>query len=158
MRADRIFALARTMRWATVGGPVRKALAISSVVRPQTSRSVIATCASGGRAGWQQVKTSRSRSSSRTWSSRSAGSGAARSSSRAASSPSMASNLARRRSRSIALKRPVEISQARGLAGMPSRGHCSIAAMKASWSASSARSKSPSRRISVARTRRDSER
>src|SRR5438046_3108755 len=48
MRASRIFALARTMRWATVGGPVRKARAISSVVRPQTSRKVSAICASGG--------------------------------------------------------------------------------------------------------------
>ena len=43
---------------------MRKARAISSVVRPQTSRSVSATWASGGRAGWQQVKISRSRSSS----------------------------------------------------------------------------------------------
>ena len=56
MRALRIFALARTIRWATVDGLVRKARAISSVVRPQTSRSVIATWASGGKAGWQQVK------------------------------------------------------------------------------------------------------
>ena len=42
----------------------RNARAISSVVRPHTSRSVSATCASGGSAGWQQVKISRSRSSS----------------------------------------------------------------------------------------------
>jgi len=33
---------------------------------------------------------------------------------------------------SMALKRPVEMSQARGLAGMPSRGHGSTAAAKAS--------------------------
>ena len=52
------------MRWASVGAAARKARAISSVVRPHTSRSVSATCASGGRAGWQQVKISRSRSSS----------------------------------------------------------------------------------------------
>ena len=58
----------------------------------------------------------------------------------------------------IARNRPTEISQARGLAGRPSRGHCSTAAVKASWSASSARSKSPSRRMRVARTRRDSDR
>ena len=37
-------------------GVVRNARAISSVVRPQTSRSVSATCASGASAGWQQVK------------------------------------------------------------------------------------------------------
>lgn len=36
------------------------------------------------------------------------------------------------------------ISHARGLAGTPSRGHCSSAARKASCSASSATSKSPS--------------
>ena len=52
------------MRWAIVGAEVRKACAISSVVSPQTSRSVSATCASGGRAGWQQMKISLSWSSS----------------------------------------------------------------------------------------------
>src|SRR5690606_15597359 len=56
----------------------------------------------------------------------------------------------------MALNRPAATSQARGLSGMPSRGHCSSAARNASESASSARSKSPSRRTSVAKTRRDS--
>jgi hypothetical protein len=51
MRASRILALARTMRWASVGAGVRKAWAISSVVRPHTSRSVRATWVSGPRAG-----------------------------------------------------------------------------------------------------------
>ena len=78
MRASRIFVLARTMRCASVGGAVRKARAISSVVRPQTSRSVSAICASGGSAGWQQVKISRSRSSSTPSSSTSAASGGLR--------------------------------------------------------------------------------
>ena len=64
MRASRIFDFARTMRCASVGAGVRNACAISSVVRPQTSRSVRATCASGASAGWQHVKISRSRSSS----------------------------------------------------------------------------------------------
>lgn len=63
---------------------------------------------------------------------------------------------ARRRSASIALKRPLDTSHARGLAGRPSRGHCSNATRNASCSASSARSKSPSKRIRVARMRRDS--
>src|SRR5690349_9712658 len=58
--------------------------------------------------------------------------------------------------RSMALKRPAETSQARGLSGMPSAGHCSTAARNASATASSARSKSPSRRTSVAKTRPDS--
>ncbi len=66
----RIFVLARTMRWASVGGVVRKAAAISSVVRPQISRKVSATRASGARAGWQQVKIKRRRSSSKLSSSR----------------------------------------------------------------------------------------
>ena len=47
MRASRILALARTMRCASVGAALRNACAISSVVRPQTSRNVSATCASG---------------------------------------------------------------------------------------------------------------
>src|SRR2546430_1548897 len=149
MRASRIFLLARTIRWATVGGAVRKARAISSVVRPQTSRSVIATCASGERAGWQHVKINRSRSSS-TLSSSHCSASLVLDSSCLASSVSDASNRARRRMPSMALKRPVETSLARGLAGTPSRDHCSTATVKASCMASSAASKSPSRRIKVA--------
>jgi len=63
-----------------------------------------------------------------------------------------------RRIVSIALNRPAETSHARGFAGTPSRGHCSTAAANASCSASSANSKSPSSRTSVANTRRESER
>src|SRR5437879_2966275 len=121
MRASRIFALARTMRWATVGGPVRKARAISSVVRPQTSRKVSAIWASGGRAGWQQVKRNRNRSSSTLSPSRATGSLVSTSNRRAISS-SDASNRARRRIASMALKRPADTSHARGLAGTPHRG------------------------------------
>ena len=87
------------MRCATVGGAVRKARAISSVVRPQTSRSVSATCASGGSAGWQQVKISRSRSSSTLLVVPVASPSRASASSRSASSASDASNRARRRMR-----------------------------------------------------------
>jgi hypothetical protein len=39
------------MRWAIVEGAVRNALAISSVVSPQTSLSVRAICVLGERAG-----------------------------------------------------------------------------------------------------------
>src|SRR5439155_884513 len=39
MRASRILFLARTIRWATVDAALRNARAISSVVRPQTSRN-----------------------------------------------------------------------------------------------------------------------
>ncbi|MNT62700.1 hypothetical protein D3C72_2004480 [compost metagenome] len=153
MRASRIFALARTMRWAMVEGLLMKARAISSVFRSQTSRKVRGTWASAGNAGWQQVKISRRRSSSTSSPSSKA---LAASSSSATRWRLEASKRARRRRLSMALKRPADTSQARGLAGMPSRGHCCTAAMKASCRASSARSKSPSRRIRVASTRRES--
>ena len=55
--------LARTMRCATVGSGTRNARAISSVVRPPSRRSVSATRASVDSTGWQEVNTSRSRSS-----------------------------------------------------------------------------------------------
>src|SRR5438876_4165144 len=57
-----------------------------------------------------------------------------------------------RRTRSIALLRPTLTSQARGLEGGPS-GQRASAMANASCRASSARSKSPTRRISVASTR-----
>ncbi len=46
---SRIFAFARTMRCASVRGVMRKAFAISSVVSPHTSRKVSVTCASGAK-------------------------------------------------------------------------------------------------------------
>lgn len=51
------------MRCGVVAGFTRNADAISSVVSPQTSRSVVVICASGPREGWQQVNMSRRRSS-----------------------------------------------------------------------------------------------
>ena len=71
---------------------------------------------------------------------------------RRAARPAGASRARRRRS-STALLRAARMSHARGLSGRPSRGHCRTAASKAASSASSARSKSPRTRISVARTR-----
>ena len=71
-----------------------------------------------------------------------------RSASKAASraSSDLASRRAggRRRSRSIARFRAVVVIHAPGLSGTPRAGHVSRAVMKASWTASSARSKSPS--------------
>ena len=58
----------------------------------------------------------------------------------------------------MALKRPVEMSQARGLDGKPCEGQRADAAMNASPSASSARSKSPSSLTREAKTWRDSAR
>src|SRR6266545_101595 len=63
MRAMVIFFFARVMRAAIVVSLTRKARAISAVVSPHTSRSVKAIRASSASAGWQQVNTSRSRSS-----------------------------------------------------------------------------------------------
>ena len=53
----------------------------------------------------------------------------------------------------MALFRPVATSHATGFSGIPRSGHTSRARAIASWSASSARSKSPSWRMSVASTR-----
>src|SRR5450755_1262132 len=58
----------------------------------------------------------------------------------------------------MALNRAVEINHGRGLSGTPLLGHRLSAAAKASCIASSARSKSPSKRISVARIRPESTR
>ena len=66
MLAARILAFARTIRWAIDASLLRKALAISGVVSPPSNFKVSATCDGGERAGWQQVKISRS------WSSRTA--------------------------------------------------------------------------------------
>ena len=97
MRASRIFAFARTIRCAIVGGVDRNARATCSVVRSHTSRSVSAIRASALSAGWQQVKMSRSQSSSSD-SSSSSGCAACRCSSPSAIDDRLASNRASRRS------------------------------------------------------------
>ena len=66
MPASRIFCLARTRRCAIASSPARKARATCAVVSPQTVRSVSATWTSAANAGWQQMKISRSMSSSST--------------------------------------------------------------------------------------------
>ena len=53
----------------------------------------------------------------------------------------------------MARLRAVVVIQAPGLSGTPRCGHVSRALMKASWTASSARSKSPVTRMSVATAR-----
>src|SRR3954470_14780551 len=137
-----------------VGSGTRNARAISSVVRPPSVRRVSATCASVASAGWQQVKTSSSRSSLNVGSSSRESSLAVGASSSFVFSASVRS----RRTRSIARLRAVATSQARGFAGVPSRGHRSAAIANASWAASSARSKSPRKPIRVASTRPHSSR
>src|SRR5688500_16962975 len=148
MFAALIFALARVMRWAIVVSATRKARAISATVSPPSMRSVRATRASGERAGWQQVNTSRRRSSSTG----PVGSGGV-SSVIIIAAWCLASRRDSRRMRSIALLPAVVVSHAPGLGGKPSTGHRSTAVRRASLTASSATSRSPKRRASEATTR-----
>ena len=159
MPASRIFFLARTSRWASVGSGTRKARAISGVVRPPSVRRVSATADSGASAGWQQVKISRSWSSgigcissSAAMSSAAAARSASNALSRAMTSALSAKRRARR-TRSIARLRAVVVIHAPGLSGIPSTGQCSSATRYASATASSARSKSPRTRMRVASAR-----
>jgi hypothetical protein len=124
-------AFARTIRCAIVGALVRKAAAICSVVRPQTSRSAIAACASAGSAGWQQMKMSRSRSSGKPSSIEGSVGCEAMSRCRERSSRT-ASSRALLRSLSMTRNRPAEISQDRESLGTPFSGHCAAAARNAS--------------------------
>ena len=151
MRAAEIFFFARVTRAAIVGSLTRKACAISVVVSPHTSRRVSATCASRASAGWQQVKTRRSRSSGSTLSSspaRAAYGVASGSRSRG----SFARSVWSRRRTSSALRRAVVVSQAAGLRGMPSRRHAPSATPYASWTHSSATSRSRVTRAVAAST------
>ena len=131
MSASRILDFPRTMRCAIVPGAVRNAPAISSVVSPHTSRSVSGTCTLRSIAGWQQAKMSRRRSSSISCDARAALASAI-SASRPASSGCRVAKWPRRRRASIALKRPVDTSHARGLSGTPSRVQRSTATANAS--------------------------
>ena len=149
MPAVRILPFARTSRWAIVSSLTRKAWATTGVGSEQTVRSVSATCASRLSAGWQQVKMRRSMSSSPNVSSASSATAPASISARVCSASVLARKATRRRTASIAFRRPVVTSQARGLAGI-SRVQATAAAANASCNPSSARSKSPVSRINVA--------
>ena len=159
--ASRIFALARTRRWAMVVSGTRKAWAISAVVSPPSSRSVRATCTFVARAGWQHVKISRSLSSSTvpslessaiTWSSGVNGAGE-RAACSSAALRCLSPRPASRRSRSTARFRAVVMIQPAGLGGMPETASRRTARVKASWTASSAASMSPSTRVRTATAR-----
>ena len=154
MCASAILRFARTIRLPMVGSATRKARAISPVVIPPSVRSVSATRAGISSAGWQQVKISRSRSSTIELSSSTDGSSPCCSSTRVSSaSRSARSAIDRsRRRRSIARRRAAVVIHAPGLAGTPSRRHAVTAASNASCTASSASWKSPACRIRVART------
>src|SRR5579875_2957963 len=150
MWAALIFALARVIRCPTVASLVKKARAISGTVSPATSRRVRAKRASVPSAGWQQVKISRS------WSSSTAGVGCGSGWCMRASA-CLAWRCDSRRSRSMALRDAVVISQPPGLGGIRSR-QAVTAARTASPAASSATSRSPKRRASEATTRGHSSR
>src|SRR5579872_1980236 len=134
MPAARILAFARTSRCAIVSSLTRNARATAAVGSEQTVRRVSATCASSASAGWQQVKISRSRSSSpNAAAASSVSTGAAwRSISTSDASCSCFERKAiLRRIWSSARRRPTAISQARGLSGGAS-AQASAAAAKAS--------------------------
>jgi hypothetical protein len=127
--------LARLIRCAIVGSGTRNAPAISAVVSPPTARRVSAICDGAESAGWQHMNSSVSVSSA---------SGAA-SSSRAASA-AVRSRLRRAsslRQRSASRRDATVNSHAGGSSGTPSAGHCTAAAISASWTASSHASKRP---------------
>ena len=131
IRAAAILRLARVIRRATPASPVRRTAAIAATSTPQTRRRVSATCDSRVRAGWQQVKTSRSGS---------VGPGAS-SAAGSMSNGSFRRSVASRRSRSRAILWAVVVSQPTGLSGTPS-GQVSRARSTASCAQSSARSRS----------------
>jgi hypothetical protein len=134
-------------RRVIVDSVTRKARAMSAVGIPQIVRRVSATRASSASAGWQQVKMSRSRSST---TSSSPARGSTSVGARAASSRSLRRSTVARRSTSVARLRATVMSQPAGLAGTPSAGQRWRACTSASCAQSSARVQSPVTRISVA--------
>src|SRR6266704_884586 len=160
MRATAIFFLALVIRAAMVDSLTRKARAISAVVSPHSSRRVSATWASWASAGWQQVNTSRSRSSGITLASSAstASSPAAAARSVPTSSGSFARSVRSRRRRSRARRRAAVVSQAPGFSGTPRSDQVASAATKASCTHSSAMSRSPAMRTVAASTNAHSRR
>ncbi len=159
IRAALIFFLARVMRAAMVGSLTRKARATSAVDSPHSRRRVSATWASRDSAGWQQVKISRSRSSGYTasWSvpacaatATSAGSSSTLSST---SSGSRARKSTSRRITSMARRLATVVSHAPGRSGTPVRAHAVRACANASWTHSSATSRSRVMRAVAASTK-----
>ena len=141
-----IFFFARVIRAAIVGSETRNAWATSGVATPHTSRRVSATCASSASAGWQQVKTSRRRSSGIA----SSASGSSRSGS--SRSGSFVSRVRARRMMFRARRRATVVSHAPGRSGTPSRAQVRSAWTYASCTASSAVSRSRVTRTVAAST------
>src|SRR5881397_1221032 len=152
MRAALILRLARARRCAIAGSLTRNDLATSLVDAPPSRRRVSATCASVERAGWQQVKMRRSRSSC-TGPSFPAERGSWLFGESSAASLSSSRPRDSRRKRSMARLRAVVVIQAPGLGGSPSPVHLRKATANASCTASSATSMSPKTRIRAAKIR-----
>src|SRR5262245_6180256 len=134
------------MRCAAVASGITNAHAISSVVRPQRTRSVRATRLSALSEGWQDMKMSRSRSSPTSSSAASSIAPAARSCRSAMACTISGSFSSQRRWRSTRFSArffATCMSHAPGSRGMPSRGQVSSAARNASWASSSAVPRSP---------------
>src|SRR5580692_2526276 len=143
--------LARLIRCAIVASGTRNALAISAVVSPPTARSVSAIAEDKVNAGWQHMKRRTSVSSSSDGASTVVVASCARDASTATSSSR------RRRADSLRIwsvirRKATCVSQARGLSGSPSSGHCVAAASNASCTASSAAAKSRNLRTTAPST------
>ena len=145
MPASRIFRFARTIRCATAGSGSNNSRAIDAVGSPHTTRKVSITRDAGSSAGWQHANSSASWSSPAT----ALRSGSAAAHPRAAWCSFRARALSRRRW-SSARRRATATTQPPGLAGRPSRGHCSTAAAHASCAQSSASDRSPESRATAA--------
>ena len=136
-----------------VASLTRNARAISRVDSPPTVFRVSATRPASGSAGWQQVNSSRSRSSPYVLPYGSSSGSAAGCSAQALSSASLLASVRRRRNTSNARWWAVVVSHAAGLSGVPSRGQRTSARSTASCTQSSARSQSPVSRIRAATIR-----
>ena len=141
--------LARVSRALIAVCPTSITAAISAVGTPHTKRSASASRVSGSSAGVQTAKSSASRSSP-------AGCATGATSS-AASSGRRACKRASRRTVSIAMRFATVVSQAAGLMSI-SRSRLAAARANASWTASSARSRSPVNRATAATSRGHSRR
>ena len=140
---------ARVSRALMAVWPTSITAAISAVWTPHTKRRASASRVSGSSAGVQTAKSSARRSSPPGWAT------GARSS--AASSGSRACSRASRRTVSIAMRLATVVNQAAGLMSI-SRSRLAAARAKASWTASSARSRSPVNRATAATSRGHSRR
>src|SRR5690606_5170567 len=161
--------LAREIRCPIVAVGTRNARAISSVLSPPTMRRVSAARDWRGSTGWQATNTSARMSSPTAPALPDAVPGtpvpASPTGSATSPAPARGSVASRaylswrprsRRMVSIALRRATVISQAAGLSGTPSSGHCCSALANASWAMSSASPTSRTRRVSATTTLADS--